>query len=118
MQPHFPDVTRRLALEGYAALTIDLLSRQGGTASFADSDQARDALRENPPERKIEDLNAGVEYLRNLPQVRPDRVGVIGFCVGGSLPWLLSVRNPNIRAAAPFYGSAPPLEEVLSWITD
>lgn len=112
MLPHFPDVTRRLALEGYAALTIDLLSRQGGTASFADSGQARDALREIPQERFIADLNAGVEYLRDLPQVRPDRVGVTGFCSGGSLTWLLSVRNPNIRAAAPFYGSAPPLEEV------
>ncbi len=112
MLPHFPDVTRRLALEGYAALSIDLLSRQGGTASFADSGQARDALRENPPERNIKDLNAAVEYLRGLPQVRPDRVGVTGFCFGGSLTWLMSVRNPNIRAAAPFYGSAPPLEEV------
>ncbi len=58
MLPHFPDVTRRLALEGYAALSIDLLSRQGGTASFADTNQARDSIGEIPQERFIADLNA------------------------------------------------------------
>ena len=36
----------------------------------------------------------------------------MGFCFGGSITWLLAVRNPEIRAAVPFYGSAPPLEEV------
>jgi carboxymethylenebutenolidase len=61
--PHFPDVTRRLAVEGYTALAIDLLSRAGGTDSFADSDQARDALREISQEQFIADLNAGAEYL-------------------------------------------------------
>ena len=39
--PHFPDVTRRLAVEGYAALAIDMLSREGGTGTFADTGAAR-----------------------------------------------------------------------------
>lgn len=107
--PHFPDVTRRLAREGYTALTVDLLSRQGGTT---DPDQARDALREIPQNEFMEDLNASIDYLQSLSHVRPDRIGVTGFCFGGSLTWLLSVRNPKIRAAVPFYGSAPPLDEV------
>lgn len=114
MLPHFPDVTRRLALEGYTALAIDLLSRQGGTDTFADSDAARDALGEITEEQFMEDLNASVEYLQGLPHVRPERVGTMGFCFGGGMVWLLSVRNSAIQAAAPFYGSAPPLEEVPS----
>jgi carboxymethylenebutenolidase len=110
--PHFPDVTRRLALEGYTALTLDLLSRQGGIGSFASSDQARDALYQIPKDRLVYDLNAGVRYLQSLPYVRPERVGVIGFCFGGGLTWLLAVRNPALRAAVPFYGPSPPVEEV------
>ena len=112
MQPHFPDIARRYALEGYTALSVDLLSRKGGTGAFADSDQARDALREIARDDFIADLNASVDYLQTLSHVNGDRIGVTGFCFGGGLTWLMSVRNPKIAAAAPFYGSAPPLDEV------
>ena len=60
----------------------------------------------------MQDLNASVDYLRSLPYVQSDRLGVIGFCFGGAMTWLLAVRNAHIRAAVPFYGSAPPLDEV------
>ena len=112
MQPHFPDITRRYALQGYTALSVDLLSRKGGTGTFADSDQARDALREITQDEFMADLNASVDYLQTLSHVRADRIGVTGFCFGGGLTWLMSVRNPEIAAAVPFYGSAPPLDEV------
>ena len=112
MQPHFPDITRRYALQGYTALSVDLLSRKGGTGTFADSDQARDALREIAQDEFMADLNASVDYLQTLSHVRADRIGVTGFCFGGGLTWLMSVRNPEIAAAVPFYGSAPPLDEV------
>ena len=107
--PHFPDVARRLAQAGYAALAIDLVSRQGGTARVSD---AAAALRQTSTEQLVEDLNSGVRYLQSLPYVRRERVGAIGFCFGGGLVWLLGVRNPELKAAVPFYGRRPPLEEV------
>ena len=110
--PHFPDLTRRLALEGYAAFAIDLLSRKGGSAGFPDSGAMRTALREVTREQAVEDMNAAVAYLQAQPFVRPDRIGATGFCYGGGMVWLLAARNPQVRAAVPFYGSAPPLEEV------
>ena len=110
--PHFADVTRRLALEGYTALAIDLLSRRGGTGTFSDTDQARDALREISAGQFVEDMNSGVEYLQGLSHVRRERVGAVGFCFGGGMVWLLSVRNQQIKAAVPFYGPRPPLEEL------
>lgn len=114
MQPHFPDLTRRYARQGYTALSVDLLSRKGGTPAFADSDQARSALREITQDQLLADLNASVDYIQTLSHVRPDRIGVTGFCFGGGMTWLLSVRNSKIAAAAPFYGSAPPLDEVAN----
>ncbi len=112
--PHFPDVTRRYALEGYTALAVDLLSRRGGTGAFADTDQMRDALSEITQDEFMEDLNASVDYLQTLSHVQADRIGVTGFCFGGGLTWLMAVRNPDIAAAVPFYGSAPPLDEVTN----
>lgn len=40
------------------------------------------------------------------------RLGVVGFCYGGSIANLLATRLPDLDAAAPFYGSAPPIEDV------
>ncbi|MBM3943341.1 MAG: dienelactone hydrolase family protein [SAR202 cluster bacterium] len=107
--PHFADVARRLALEGYAALAVDLVSRKGGTL---DPEQGITALREIPSDQLLADANAAVRYLQGQSYVRADRVGVTGFCFGGGISWLLAVRNPGIRAAVPFYGSAPPIAEV------
>ena len=112
MQPHFPDITRRYALQGYTALSVDLLSRKGGTGAFADSGQARNALREIAQDDFVADLNDSIDYLQTLSHVRPDRIGVTGFCFGGGLTWLMSVRNAEVAAAVPFYGSAPPLDEI------
>jgi len=72
----------------------------------------RNALRGIPTDQIVEDGNAGVRFLQDQPYVISTRVGVMGFCFGGSITWLMAVRNPELRAAVPFYGSAPPLEEV------
>jgi carboxymethylenebutenolidase len=110
--PHFADVTRRLAAEGYVALAIDMLSRQGGTYSFPDTDAMRSALNAIPTSQTVEDENAGVEYLQSQLYVTGNRVGAMGFCFGGSIVWLMAVGNPGLRATVSFYGSAPPLDEV------
>ena len=39
-------------------------------------------------------LNASVDYPQTLSHVQPDRIGITGFCFGGSLTWLMTVRNP------------------------
>ena len=114
MLPHFPDVARRLALAGYVALALDLLGRHGGSPSFADIDAAKAAQKAMPEAETVGDMNAAVDYMRGLSGVRPERVGVIGFCRGGTNTMLLAVRNPNIFAAVPFYGSNPPLEELAN----
>jgi carboxymethylenebutenolidase len=109
---HIKDVCRRLAKAGYAGLAIDLMSPQGGTEKFADSAEVSTYLSKTPPERHVEILNAGVRYLQQLPAVRADRVGTMGFCFGGGMVWRLATQNADLRAAAPFYGPNPPLEEV------
>jgi len=109
---HYKDVTRRLAKAGYAALAVDLASAGGGTDKFQDSAQVTAVLGRTPPDQLVAMLNAGAGYLRALPAVRPDRQGAMGFCFGGGMVWRLATRNPDLRAAVPFYGPNPPLEDV------
>ncbi len=109
---HIKDVARRLAKAGYAALAPDLLARVGGTEHFANLDELQSTLRTIPPESFITDLNAALDYLKGLPCVHSDRVGVMGFCFGGGLTWRLLTMREDLRVGVPFYGAAPPSEDV------
>ncbi len=109
---HFKNVCRRLAKLGYVALTVDLASAEGGTAKYSDLAQVTAILGRTPPEQLVAMLNAGVAYLQGLSSVRKDRIGAVGFCFGGGMTWRLATSNSSVRAAVPFYGPNPPLEDV------
>lgn len=108
---HIKDVTRRLANAGYVALAVDLLSRQGGTSALS-SDEVPGVLGNTPPEQFVQDFLSGWRYLQEQPSAQADRVGMVGFCFGGGVTWLMATRMPELRAAVPFYGPHPPIEEV------
>ncbi|ALR12474.1 dienelactone hydrolase [Mycobacteroides saopaulense] len=99
-------VAGRLAGVGYSSLAIDLLSEEGGTATFKDPAEATAALGKITPERFVADLKSGVdEIARRVPE-KP--TGAVGFCFGGGLVWqLLASGEPRLAAASPFYGPLP-----------
>jgi carboxymethylenebutenolidase len=101
---HIRTVAGRFAAAGYAAIAIDLLSEEGGTASVGDAN-ATGALGMAPPERFVPDMQAGLsELARRFPDLK---LGAIGFCFGGGMTWQLIAADPRLDAAAPFYGPLP-----------
>jgi carboxymethylenebutenolidase len=111
LTPHIQDVARRFAKEGYVALALDLLSREGGTATL-DRDQVPGLLTDAGPERHVGDFVAGYEYLQSLDFVDGERVGMTGYCFGGGITWRVATAIPDLNAAVPFYGPAPELDQV------
>jgi carboxymethylenebutenolidase len=105
LNPHIEDVARRLTVEGYTALAPDLLSPSGGTPS--DADAARDATGRLDQAATVANLVAAVAYLKSRPDAT-GKVGVVGFCWGGGFVNLLAEASPDLTAAVPFYGLAPP----------
>lgn len=91
------DTVHRLARAGYAAVLPDLFHRlPEGLAPLDKTGRLRD-------EELIIDMNAGLAHLKSLsPQVGP--VGVMGFCMGGRVAYLMAGANPEFKAAAVFYG--------------
>src|SRR5215212_9403211 len=106
---HTKDCARRLASEGYIVLAPDLLSRQGGTGAFADTNDAIAALGQSDPEQNARDLVAALDWLTNQPDVNGGLLGVTGWCMGGGYTWrLATMAGSRIRAAVPWYGPNPP----------
>lgn len=111
LNPHIRDVARRFAKAGYVALAIDLLSREGGTPA-QDPDQVPALLSGADPARHVGDFAAGLAYLQSLDYVDGERIGMTGYCFGGGITWRCAVALPELKAAVPFYGPAPDLDQV------
>jgi len=103
---HIRSVATRLAGDGFAALAIDLLSEEGGTAALGDPANVPAALAAASDERLVADMRAGLDELeRRGPGAA---LAITGFCFGGGMVWtLLDAGEPRLAAAIPFYGPAP-----------
>jgi carboxymethylenebutenolidase len=103
---HIRSVAGRFAGSGYSALAIDLLSAEGGTASFSDPAQATAALTGRSEQEMVADLRAGLDELGR--RAAGAKLAVLGFCFGGGMTWnLIAAGEPRLAAAVPFYGPAP-----------
>ena len=94
------DIANRIAAEGYVALAPDLY--HGSMAT--EPDEAEKLMMALEQVQAVTDLGGAIAALQARGDVDGDRLGVTGFCLGGGLALLLAMKNPAVRAAAPFYG--------------
>lgn len=113
LNAHIADVARRFAKAGYVALAVDLLSREGGTAEH-EADAVPGLLSNAGADRHVSDFIAAYEYLQTLESVDGERIGMNGYCFGGGITWRVATQIPELKAAVPFYGPAPELEDVAN----
>jgi len=90
----------KLADQGYVALAVDLY--RGKVA--ANSDMAHELSRGLPEDRAKRDLHAAFEYLGAQPNVKRDRIGAIGWCMGGGYSLDVALQEPGLAAAVINYG--------------
>lgn len=109
LQPHFEDVARRLALEGFHAIAPDALSPLGGTPSS--TSQATSLLNQLNSQATTQNFVAAVQYLKTHP-LTTGKVGCTGFCWGGAMTNQVAVNAPDLAAAVPFYGAQPVAADV------
>jgi carboxymethylenebutenolidase len=102
----------QLARQGYLSLAVDLYRGK----QTDNPEQAHELMRGLPEDRALRDLAAAIAYLRASPDVKPDRIGSIGWCMGGSLSLKLAVAEPTLAACAVYYGAIPTEGESLAAI--
>ncbi len=105
LNDNIKDITQRLANEGYAALAVDLFSDRNKPICMAR--YMAGMLRGSVNRFGVEDLKLALSYLAAQPEVDPDRIGAIGFCMGGSFAVAWACTDDRLKAVAPFYGANP-----------
>lgn len=97
------DEARKLADLGYVALAVDLY--RGKVA--ATPEEAHELMRGVPDDRGMRDLEAAYAYLAARPDVKADKIGSVGWCMGGGWSIKLAMSEPHLAACIVNYGSLP-----------
>jgi carboxymethylenebutenolidase len=97
------DQARALAKEGYLALAVDLYRGK----VTAKQEEAHQLMMGMPPDRALRDLRGAYAWLQARPDVRKDRIGSIGWCMGGRYSLEFATREPGLAAAVAYYGAPP-----------
>lgn len=93
----------RLGAAGFVALAPDLY--HGELAQHHEMDKAAKLMHNMPPDRAGRDMSGAVDYLAAHPAVTSDGIGVVGFCMGGMLAFIIAANRPDkVKAAVSFYG--------------
>jgi len=106
------DQASKLADQGYVTLAVDLYRGKVATTP----DQAHEIMRGVPEDRAKRDLHAAVEFLKSQPNVKPDRIGSIGWCMGGGYSLDVALQEPALAATVINYGHLATDPEALKKI--
>jgi len=90
----------KFADAGYMALAIDLYRGK----STANPEEAHELMRGVPEDRAKRDLRAAFDYLKARKEVKPDRIGSIGWCMGGGYSLDVALEEPTLAADVIHYG--------------
>jgi carboxymethylenebutenolidase len=105
LNAYIEDVARRLGAANFLALAPDGLTSVGGYPG--DDEKGAELFRQVDENKMFEDFVASVAWLKSHPECT-GKIGVVGFCFGGTMANKLAVRLPDLVAAVAFYGRQPP----------
>src|SRR4029434_6084056 len=98
------DCTRRFAKAGYYAVAHEIFRREGGVAQIPNVQDVLKIVLAQKREQTLGDLKASVDWAKTRPNVKADRIGVTGWCWGGSTTMQVAGTNPDVKAAVAWYG--------------
>lgn len=106
------NTANRFASEGYVALAVDMYSN-GRNRPLCILKTGLDLLANANKSQHMRELDEATKFLQSYPQVDANRIGIIGFCMGGGYALTFAVHSQQLKAASVFYGTNPhPLESV------
>jgi carboxymethylenebutenolidase len=108
--PHIERVADRFAEAGFVALAPDLYHGKHTKSP----DEAGKLMMSMRIDEAARDLGGAIDYLASQPEVRPKKIGTVGFCMGGALSLYAASKNPEVGACVVFYGGHPNVKPDLA----
>jgi carboxymethylenebutenolidase len=103
LDPGIKEMAERLGKAGFVALAPDLY--HGQLAAHDEMDKAAHLMQSMPADRAGRDMSGAIDFLASHPSVTSKSIGVVGFCMGGLLSFIIAAHRPDkIKAVVPFYG--------------
>jgi carboxymethylenebutenolidase len=103
LNEHIRDVVNRIADLGYVALGVDLYTREGGPPPAGDLAAIMKHLFAMSDATVLGDLEGAADFLRARDDV-DEKVGCIGFCMGGRYTLLFACASDRLNAAVDCWG--------------
>ncbi|HEY4674309.1 MAG: dienelactone hydrolase family protein [Thaumarchaeota archaeon] len=102
---HFKDVARRYAMEGFVAVAVDFVSREGGSLGedMARENQMKQARMTDAMVQS--DIDSTIKHLKSRSYVKGNKIGITGFCWGGRQSMIAALRSKELAAGIPYYGN-------------
>jgi len=101
---YIKDSARRFAKEGFCAVAPELFKREGGVTHMTNVQDILKIVLAVPRKQILDDCAAAIAWAKARPNVQAKAAGVTGWCWGGSTTYQVAATNPDIKAAAAWYG--------------
>jgi carboxymethylenebutenolidase len=112
IEPHIRELAQRLAADGFVVAVPDLY--HGKIATEPDDAQKMIMMIAGNIDRAAKEIIGALETVKAMPNVEPKKLGLMGFCVGGLMTYIVAARYSDLAAVVPFYagGYDPTPEDV------
>lgn len=112
IEPQILRLAQKLAVEGFVVAVPDLY--HGKIATEPDEAMKMGMMIRGNVDKAAKEIIGALETVKAKPNVTPKKLGLMGFCVGGFMAYIVASRYPDLGAVVPFYGARydPTAEEV------
>ena len=95
------EMTRRVAQAGYFAVAPEIYHREGEPKTPEQTATIKHSRRDA---NVIDDIDATIKFLRGCANASTEKMGIVGFCMGGRIAFLMAAASESFKAAVDFYG--------------
>ncbi len=103
IEPHIRDLAQKLAADGFVVAVPDLF--HGKIVTEPNEAEKMVMMIDGNIDQAAREIIGALDTVKSMPNVEPKKLGLMGFCVGGLMTYVVASRYSDLGAIVPFYGA-------------